>query len=150
LKRRTFFNRDDGLIGERAKQVDLLGAELTSLGSTDGDRADRAPFTQHRHRQHRAEASCQGRVSDRECWVGQDIRDMCDRAVPNSPRRGTPATWAHGVCPPNGVGSLDARAVDGADMDPLALKARDQAYFRVAEARGSLYDRVVDRLDVGR
>src|SRR6516162_7893739 len=142
LEEPNVLNGDDGLVGERAEQVDLLDVELTGLGPTDGDRADRAPITQHRHGQHRAKAGHQGRVSDGELSVGQDIRDMCDRTVPNSPRRGTLRPWAHRVCAPNGLGSRHARAVDGADVDPLALEARDQAHFRVAEASGSLYDRV--------
>ena len=96
---------DDRLVGERAKQLDLRVAELARLRPTERDGADRAALAEHRYPEQRAEAGRQRRVLDPVFLVGQDVRDVDDRAVTNGARRAARAARAHGERVPQGIDS---------------------------------------------
>jgi hypothetical protein len=80
-------DRDDGLVGERPEQVDLLRCEGTSVETAQQQRADRLALPQqwcYHDRVVRKIARLSG--PERELAIGTlEIIDLDDRAVDNGP-----------------------------------------------------------------
>ena len=121
LEQADVLDGDDGLVGERLQQSDLLLGERPDLHPPQEDRPDGNPFADQRHGQHGAVAACLGMtlygVGERKLCFGEllDVVDVdrpslangpsCDRALERVP-----------LPPPGSSGG--ARNSDGSGLPP--------------------------------
>ena len=142
---------DDGLVGERLQQLDLLVRERPRLGARDGDRPDGISFAHHRDRQVATIAEGSGESERRWANVGvvlevahlddgavQDGR--CDLRLPTRrPRVGAAKRLEPLVC----------KVVVSDEVDQLTVEAKHAAEEAVAELDDARSDRVEHGLDIG-
>ena len=78
-------DRDNGLVGKRDDEFDLLLGKSLDPGSHQDQDTDRPAFAQQRHAERGLNAFKAGDVGQLEFWVGLGVFDLNDPALVQDP-----------------------------------------------------------------
>ena len=148
LEQADVLDRDDGLVGERLQQRDLLVGEPPGLPSCDGDSTDRRPVAQHRHRHHAPRADRHGYApaSARPLDVCFSILGEGDAGVEHGAARSVRPARRHRVHRLVGCPCLRIEVVVCDEMDDIALQPIHDPKNATAESHGAVSDGIKDWL----
>jgi hypothetical protein len=140
------FDGDDGLVGERGHQVDLLVGEGLDPDFPQKEDAEECAFAQHRDPQRRPVADLPLKFGHFVLGVGRHVRDVDRPALKSGPARDRPSPWRerggeHDI--PNARG----RPVVGGQAKHVAVKSEDRPCVSAAEPGRVLDESLQDRLE---